>query len=416
MKVKHFVIASLLCQQGFVAAFAVGPPDETGIRSAWTLYTQQKYVPSADAFEALIRTSSPNARLYYYSAVASKAAGRNMRAMQLCQYISTNFPASPEASYVQKLFPGNTSKPVISSSGGSLPEHLKGRSVDELMQSEEGRQALKEMMSSSSSSSASSSSSSSSKSRTSVASASSRTTASASSSSASGLLPRGQIFTSDLIAIEGADGITHFGPYSRCEFECSLAALALLPKGRTLLASMIKCPNSQDIYVVRFPGNGGEYQITPQKMEEYGIKDKALWASLIHCAEWMSNSKGDFHDGLTLLTGKTAEVLHANSTTEQTLSKFIEEAVKAQNPIVCQSGDFGNLAPVAEEWHSYTIIGFDSGSGMITIRNPHGANSRRFRLKTDPDGKSFSQMNDGVFKIHISIFPKYFPEVARSSI
>lgn len=213
------------------------------------------------------------------------------------------------------------------------------------------------------------------------------------------------------------DGITHFGPYSRCEFECSLAALALLPKGRALIASMIKCPNSQDIYVVRFPGNGGEYQITPQKMEEYGIKDKALWASLIHCAEWMSNSQGDFHDGLSLLTGKTAEVMHTSSTTEQSLSKFIEEAVRLQNPIVAQTAmDFGTLPILAERFTSYTIIGFDSGSGMITIRNPHGANSRRFRWKEDPDGKKFEQLNDGVFKMHISLFPKYFPEVARSSI
>lgn len=227
MKVRHFAFASLLWLQCFLPAIAAGPPDETAIRSAWTLYTQQKYVPSADAFEALIKASSPNARLYYYSAAASKAAGRNTRAMQLCQYISTNFPTSPEASYVQKLFPSESPRAAAATSGGSLPEHLKGKSVDELMQSEEGRQALKEMMSSSSSSSASSSSpsSSSSKSRTSVASASSRTTSSASSSSSSGLLQRGQIFTSDLIAIEGADGITHFGPYSRCEFECSLSLL-----------------------------------------------------------------------------------------------------------------------------------------------------------------------------------------------
>ncbi len=265
-------------------------PDQrtkNAIRNAWTLYTQQKYAPSADAFEALIRTAIPGARLYYYAAAANKSAGRLARAKQLCQYITTNFATSPEASYVQKLFPEDSPKTASASPLAGLPAHLKGKTVDELMQTEEGRQALKDAMNQNAAGSTPSKVSA-------VASASgSRRTVPVAKAGAS--IARGQVFTDDIIEIEGVDGITHFGTYSRCAFECSLAAMALLPHGRKMLAEMIKCPNpSQDIYAVRFPGNGGEYLVTPQKMEEYGIKDKALWATLIHCAEWMSNSQGWF--------------------------------------------------------------------------------------------------------------------------
>ena len=409
IKSIRFLLPALLVIQSTLMVSAAGPADEKAIRNAWTLYTQQKYVSAADAFEAIIRVSTPNARLYYYSAAASKMAGRTPRAKQLCQYITTNFSTSPEATYVQKLFPEDAPQTAAASPTPGLPAHLKGKSVDELMQTEEGRLALKNAMNAGGTASGAASSS---------GTASSSSRVAAATSKGGGALPRGQVFTDDIVAVDGAEGITHFGSYSMSEFECSLAAMALLPKGRKMLAAMIRCPSpGQDVYIVRFPGNGGEYQVTPQKMEEYGIKDKALWATLIHCAEWMSNSQGDFNDGLSLLTGKTAEVMHTNVTTEQALIKFIDEAVKAQNPVVCQAAsNFGTLPQLAERSESYTITAFDSSSGMITIRNPHGANSRRFRLKDDPEGKKFVQLNDGVFKMHASIFPRYFAELARSSI
>src|SRR5271156_1802715 len=99
---KQLAMAAVLLfnsfQTGLFAA-AAGPVDETALKNAWALYTQQKYVASADAFEALIRTATPNARLYYYAASANKNCNRLARAKQLCQYVITNFPKSAEAGF-----------------------------------------------------------------------------------------------------------------------------------------------------------------------------------------------------------------------------------------------------------------------------------------------------------------------------
>ena len=197
-----------------------------------------------------------------------------------------------------------------------------------------------------------------------------------------------------------------------------MAALAMLPRGQELMASMITSPGP-GAYTVHFPGNGGEYSITPQKMEEIRLRDKTLWATLIHCAQvlkFRSNSSQTIEDGLSCLTGKKAEKLFAANTTEQALTQFIGEAVKSHNPVVCQAGDdFGTLPELVESDQAYTITDFDPATNTLTLRNPHGDNSRRFRLTTDPDHKKFEQLNDGVIKMHISLFPKYFSQVARST-
>jgi hypothetical protein len=53
---------------------------------------------------------------------------------------------------------------------------------------------------------------------------------------------------------------------------------------------------------------------------------------------------------------------------------------------------------------------------MILIRNPHGANSQRFASTTDPGHLEFEQLDDGVFKMSIPLFQKYFHSIARSFI
>ena len=114
-----------------------------------------------------------------------------------------------------------------------------------------------------------------------------------------------------------------------------------------------------------------------------------------------------------MLTGNRAEKLYASNTTEGTLVSFIADAVKAQNPVVCFSGDdFGTLEELVEPEQGFVITGFDPASKMVTMMNPHGDNSRRFRLKTDPEHQKFEQLNGGMFKMHISLFPRYFQKSA----
>lgn len=399
--VKPSVLAiSLLVVHSCSYALASGPADEAAIRNAYLLYTQNKFVPAADAFETLIRTSTPSSRLYYYAAAANKAAGRIPRAQQLCQYITTNFSSSPEAVHAQQLF--QSASATAAGTGPvpvkGLPEHLKGKSIDELMETEDGRMALKTAMASVPASGARS---------TGI----SKTPQSISKAPR----PRDAAFTAEIIAAEGADGIIPFIKKPDAGLECSMAAMALLPRGREILADMIRCPSSQDIYIVRFPNSATDYQITPEKIESYHMKDKALWATLIHAAA-RENPAYNLEQGLSMMTGHPAEKIFASSTSEAVLALFIGDAVRNQHPVVCLSTDKVPKPELVEEFAGYTITGFDSASGMVTLRNPHAGNSRRFRLEEDPHRKKFEQMNDGYFKMHVSLFPKYFKEVARSPL
>ncbi len=389
-------------------AVAAGPADEAAIRNAYSMYAQQRYVPSADAFEALIRTSAPSARLYYYAAAANKAAGRIPRAKQLCQYITANFASSPEAPHAQKLFAEEAASAAPASGGSQsgLPAHLKGKSIDELMSTEEGRQALKNAMS--------------------ATGAANGSTAATGGTAASGVgktavkiatasRPKDLVFTAAQIAADGPDGITPYVRYPDAGLECSMAALALLPRGQELLAGTIRKPGTDETYIVRFPNSARDYTITAASMEKYRMKDKALWASLIHSAVRESTAMS-LDAGLSLLTGTPAEKILANNTTEQAVSQFISEGTKRKYPVVCLSVDSPPEPELVEEFAGYTIIDFDSATGMITLRNPHGSNSRRFRLEDDPQHKRFEQLNNGYFKMHLSLFVKNFKEIARAPI
>ncbi|HEY9783878.1 MAG TPA: hypothetical protein V6D17_00660 [Candidatus Obscuribacterales bacterium] len=385
------------------SSYALGPVDETALRNAWALYTQQKYAQAADAFEALIRTSTPNARLYYYAASANRNCNRIPRAKQLCQYIVANFAKSAEAPHAQKLLAELETK--NESAAIEFPAHLKGKSVEELMQTEEGRKAIKEAIQKQQSS-------------TTNAAAANVSAKPQSADKSASAKAEDRAFSIDDIAKDGAAGVNAFSDYSNGSLECVMAALANLPRGQKLLADMIRCPGGQDTYVVRFPGGGSEYLLTPQKVEECRVKDKAQWATLIHCALQMNAAlSGSIDDVLTCLTGKKAERIHARGASEQVLTAFIQEALKAQSPIVCESAGSFNKTALVEESHAYTIIDFDPANKMITLRDPKGANSRRFRLeKSDPDYKHFEQLNDGVSRMHISLFPQYFSLVARSML
>lgn len=395
---SKFKFAKLLAVCGLSAyfmqsAFALSPVNESALRNAWSLFTQKKYAASADAFEALIRTSTPNARLYYYAAAANRNSNRIARAKQLADYVVVNFPASAEAAQAKQMFPAA----AASGLPANLPEQFKNKSIEELMETEEGRKALKEALAK---------------------------PAATSSSNASGKSAKSAgtpAITATDIAADGASGITELSAYSDGSFESSLAALATMSRGQKVLASMIHPTGDPDTYTVRFPGDTQEYRLTPQAIEACRVRDKALWSTLIRCAATMkarSNSTGNLEEGLAWLTGKKAEKIHCTGTTEQSLAAFIAEAVKTQSPIICLAkSDCGTFPELVEMGLAYTITGFDPSSGMITLRNPNGANSRRFRLKPEnPDYKKFEQLNDGMCKLNVALFSRYFEEIARAPL
>lgn len=392
-----------------VPVSAVGPANETALRNAWALYNAQKYRESSDAFEAIIATSTPSARLYYYAALANRACNRTARARQLCQYIAANFPGAPESPYAQKLFP--SSAPQVASSSSSLsssssssseaafevPEMFRGKSPEEVMKMPGGQEYLNKK----------------------IAMAESASKVSPMRGLTKGGKVGERVFTPADIAKDGANGIDQMY-YPNCWFESSMSSLASLPRGQKLMADMVRYGPEEGSYVVRFPGDGQEYKITEEKLEKSGIHDKALWATLIECAQIMKFRArgGQLVEGLGALAGGKPMSMDPDSSSEQELSLFIDGAVKSQNPVVCGTHHYipSGLPELVVTGHAYTIIGFEPSSGMVKIRNPHGANSTRFNLPNDPNHQKFHQLDDGVFKMHISLFKQYFVEVAKAHI
>ncbi len=400
----------LLCSYSALAVSAAGPVSETALRSAWALYTAQKYRESSDAFEALIGSSTPNARLYYYAALANRACNRTARAKQLCQYISTNFPASQEAGMARRVFP-DAVPPVVASEEAAdpVPESLKGKSTEEMLKTPEGRQYVQEQLA---------------KKAVAIATAKMNEASKISPMRAKtkGGRPGERVFTAEDIAREGANGIDQMY-YPNCWFESTMSSLASLPRGQKLMADMVSYGQKEGEYVVRFPGDGKIYNIDEKLLEEKRIHSKALWATLIECGQVLKFPEDNGNllaEGLSCLTGQRAQTLDPGEASDQELSSFIDGAVKSQNPIICGSESPysypSGMPYLVEPSHAYTIIGFEPSSGMIKMRNPHGANSRRFVLKSDTRHEKFEQLDDGVFKMHISLFKKYYQQVAKAHI
>lgn len=393
------VVWALLVDLPVLAGSPVAQPSTPAAPDAYALYAQQKYAASADSFENLIRSSPPSARLYYYAVLANRAGNRGARARQLSLYITTNFPSTTEAVYAARLYPDAVAK--TASAADAVPDSLKGKSVQELMKTEEGRKLVEAAIAR--------------KEATAAASAKVSPMVAISKGRKTGE----RVFSADDIARDGAGGIDQMY-YPNCWFESSMSALAMLPRGQKLMSEMVRFGDKEGTYVVRFPGDGTEYKINEEELEKTGIHNKALWATLIESGQTMkfpNDQGGQLTEGLGCLTGQRAETIAPLSASEQELSSFIQGAVKSRSPIICGSSwNLSSLPHLVVPSHAYTIIDFDPASGMIKLRNPHGKNSDRFSLQHDENHQKFEQLDDGVFRMHLSIFKMYFSQLARAFI
>ncbi|MGD9681342.1 MAG: hypothetical protein AB7W16_09170 [Candidatus Obscuribacterales bacterium] len=485
MKQKRFVIESPVRSfaTGAVLAAAVagllfagpagaqsGSGQAATMQSAWALYTKNQFKESAESFEEVLKTSKPNPRLYYYAAMANFRSNKRARARQLCQYIVQHFAGTTEAVHSAKMFPelasaAKTSTSEGASSGGTsssagtttasaasasaasgsqelnesnlpaefwaaIPTDMKKKIKDPSVQAAlrgSFKDYQKKMGVTESDSKKGDKKGG--KTKTVVASTSGMQYLPESAKfKIDNTMRRGQYpFTAADIARDGANAIDqNINP--NCWFEASMASLAELPRGQRLLASMIRY-GGPDTYIVRFPRDGVEYKITEEQMKSQGINDRALWASLIECAQVMkfpnnqgaNGATGDesrLAIGLGCITGCKAEILYPGDAGLGQISSFIAGAVSSKNPIVCSTWDDPRLPSpqLVVGLHAYTIIGFDPASKLVTIRNPHGKNSDIFSLPSDPRHEKFQMMDNGVFKMHLSIFQKSFYQVCRSFI
>jgi hypothetical protein len=354
----------------------------------------------------------------------------------LFQYVADAYPKSPEAT-LAKNFLAVSAKPTIPSPAASsqqLPESIRSAlpaDMQALLNTEMGKraveQALKEHVQEAEA--IRSAERTNRLDREAVASIVRSTAANRSPIQKKAPHPESNYpFAAEDIARDGADGIDQ-SRFPNCWFEASMSALAQLPRGQRLLASMIQ-RRDKDAYTVRFPNDGVEYVISSSDLNQTGIRDHSLWASIIEAAELKKfpdnrgaqGSDGDqsrLEVGLGCITGCKAEVVHPGNCGEEELSSFIGAAVKSGNPVVAATwgeDQLNVLPPLVIPSHAYTIIGLDQAKSMILLRNPHGRQSRVFESPDDPKHLEFEQLDNGKFKISIQKFQKYFYSMARSFI
>jgi len=405
------------------------------VQTAVDLYNQRRYAQAADAFERVIRTS-PGARVCYYAALANRASGRELRARQLFQYVADTYPKSPEAALAKNGLPAVARSAIGSQPANSqqLPEIIRSSLPPEmqaLLNTEQGKraveQALKEHAQEAEAIKLAEKENR--LDREAVANAVRNTAANASPIRKQAPHPEANHpFTAEDIARDGAEGIDQ-SRFPNCWFEASMSALAQLPRGQRLLASMIQ-RRDKDAYTVRFPNDGVEYVIPSSELDRSGIHDRSLWASIIEAAELKKfpdnhgaeGSDGDqsrLEVGLGCITGCKAEVIHPANCGEAELSSFIGAAIKSGNPVVAATwGEYqlNSLPPLVFPSHAYTIIGLDQAKNMILLRNPHGRGAKVFQSLDDPNHLEFEQLENGKFKMSIEKFQKYFHSIARSFI
>lgn len=411
------------------AAFAQNGADP------FALYEQHKYAQAADRFEQLIKTN-PSARVCYYAALSCRAAARQNRSRQLFEYVVSTYGGTTEASYAQQAlrqYQAVAATNAAQQASHDLPESVKASMPPEMrkmLETPMGKKAVEEILQ---------------KRATEIATIRQaeqkglinpqkmKVAVQSSGLAATNLLPKkhgdkDHPFTAADIARDGANGIDQTR-YPNCWFEASMSSLAQLPRGQRLLSSMIRTKDDSS-YIVRFPNDGVEYVVTDKDIEDSGIHNTAVWASIIECAEiqkFPSNQGANGADGgqsrleigLGCITGCKAEIVLPGTCSVQELSSFIGGAIKSQNPIVAGTLNehyLGGLPLIIFPLHAYTIIGFDPSKNMVVLRNPHGRKSHRFELETDPQHLEFEQLSDGVCKMSLDKFQKYFYSVARSFI
>jgi hypothetical protein len=402
-----------------------------GLDNFWKLYRAKDYAGAASLFESLITSARPGANAYYYAALANQQVYKQSRAKQLFNYIISAFPGSVEATYAKKSLglPTGSEGAAKPKGDDDLPESVKSKlspEMQEMLKTPAGKKVVAQTLKDQADSikTIKDAEKKGVLSTDNAIAPSATTKVAVAKTTVSTRRVGDHPFSPEQIAREGTDGIDQTNA-PNCWFESAMSALAQLPRGQKAISQMITYGEGNS-YMVRFPGDGVEYKITKDDLEDSGVKNTALWASLLDYAErkkfpnnvGASGPDDDKHRlqvGLGCITGCNAEMIFPRQASKQAISSFIYGAVSSHNPVTCGSAgrDRSIPAPVIEG-HAYTIIGFEPSRNMVTLRNPHGRKARRFSVPGDPGHLQFEQLDDGVCKMNLDLFCDAFGSVCRS--
>lgn len=231
------------------------------------------------------------------------------------------------------------------------------------------------------------------------------------------------------------------GSIGNCAFLAGLSSLAAVAPGK--ITQMIKT-NSDGSYTVSFPGATGVPIVVAKPTEseamlyaartESGywvqVLEKAYGQYLIGKGRVSPNARdigssipsegGDggaaLEDALSLLSDRPIKKLNFKTENDDAFREAIGNSLKDGRPMTLalyksdeelksQKSKFGGLL----NNHAYSIIGFDTKSGIIKIRNPNG--------RGEPPAGLLSRdcKDDGIFEMPLAKLREYFSEMAFST-
>lgn len=238
------------------------------------------------------------------------------------------------------------------------------------------------------------------------------------------------------------------GQIGNCYFMAAAASLA--STNPQAIADMIK-DNGDGTYTVTFPGakdepitvskptdaelsrysTPGELGIWPQILEKaYGKYCNESWtrrsplSPLQKDIDQEGGEGGSFQNaGLRILTGQSLDSDSMSNTSEEEIDRKLTQAFNDGMPVDCGiNNEFGAHPflkmldlPTSDNkvdglgipaGHEYSVVGYNSESKMVSIRNPWGHEE-----PTDENGKPRDGINDGIFKVSVQDFQKYFSSV-----
>ncbi|HEY9869186.1 MAG TPA: C2 family cysteine protease [Candidatus Obscuribacterales bacterium] len=230
------------------------------------------------------------------------------------------------------------------------------------------------------------------------------------------------------------------GRIGDCYFLAAAASMASDPIGRQQIYNMIR-DNGNGTYTVTFPGAPDE----PITVSAPTDSELALFAQGNKMGTWpaiLERAYGRYcqlhperrsplnpdggtapsegadggswtHDGIRILTGRGVDIDVNQLTTEDQLAANLQAALAEHRPVTCSTGpEVGDDLGVTDRQglpgqHEYSVIGFDPGTRLVTVRNPWG-----YREPQGPYGGPRDGQDDGVFVMTLSEYRRAFVETA----
>lgn len=188
-------------------------------------------------------------------------------------------------------------------------------------------------------------------------------------------------------------------------------------------------PREDGQYEVRFPGRNPEIVAPPTETEQLVYANgNGSWVQVLEkAADQVMEARGGDINGdqnttaYEILTGASGRHIITNgslsdynyggsSSVEQDPARLghqLEQSFsegRLVNAYSSQGHSDLYMSRLSTGNHAYTVMGYDSESGMVTVRNPWGQNET-----ADRDGQ-----NDGLFQMPLQEFHASFPVVSMS--